>query len=174
MWTREGPYELDWATLGTMLACIVADIRADGFAPSVIIGVARGGLVPAGHLACALDIPTVRTVRARRTSTDDQYSPKQPPQLDSALSGIGPGASVLIVDDIVGTGATAEMVHDHVLASGVAEADTRFAALVRNHRASFRPDYCPGIADDWIIFPWEAGWGATPGARPFVLQDHGR
>lgn len=172
MWTRQGPYELSWEALGAVLGRIADDVRADGFDPGVVLGVARGGLPAASYLACALDVPVLHTVRVRRTRGDSQYAAKQPPRLESGeLPGVKPGTKILIVDDIVGTGATAELVREHLATMGVAEPDIRFAALVRNHRSSYRPDYCPAVADDWIVFPWEPGWGRTPGARPFPLRD---
>ncbi|MFE6101429.1 phosphoribosyltransferase [Streptomyces laurentii] len=174
MWTRRGPYELSWETLGTMLERIAADVRAEGFAPDVVLGVARGGLPAASYLTCVLDAPVLRTVRVRRTRDDGQYAAKQAPELEAAeLPGVGAGTKVLVVDDIVGTGATAEAVRAHLLGLGVAERDLRFAALVRNHRADYRPDHCPAVIDDWIVFPWEEGWGRTAGARPLPLPEGG-
>ncbi|WP_055494242.1 phosphoribosyltransferase [Streptomyces sp. TP-A0356] len=172
MWTRQGPYELGWSDLGAALDRIAAAVRADGFAPDVVLGVARGGLLAASYLTCALDVPLMRTVRVRRTSDDSQYAAKRPPLLDQE-EGPAPksGTAVLVVDDIVGTGATADVVRSHLLASGVAAADIRFAALVRNHRSGYVPDYCPAVVDDWVVFPWEQGWGSTPGVRPFPLGE---
>ncbi|MEV3874166.1 phosphoribosyltransferase family protein [Streptomyces sp. NPDC049906] len=171
MWTRQGPYELGWEDLGTLLARIADGIRKEGFVPDVVIGVARGGLPAASHLTCVLDVPVLHTVRVRRTESDARYAAKLAPRLESAeLPGVGPGTKVLVVDDVVGTGATADLVRDHLLGLGVDPSDLRFAALVRNHRSGYRPDHCPAVIDDWIVFPWERGWGRTADVRPLVLR----
>ncbi|MFF5727167.1 phosphoribosyltransferase [[Kitasatospora] papulosa] len=172
MWARQGAYQLSWDSLGRMLGRIADDVRAEGFAPDVVLGVARGGLPAASHLACVLDVPVLHTVRVRRTRDDAQYAAKQAPELESAdLPAVGPGTKVLVVDDIVGTGATAEVVRGHLLGLGVAERDIRFAALVRNHRSEYLPDHCPVVIDDWIVFPWEKGWSRTAASRPLPLPE---
>ncbi|MEU3145740.1 MULTISPECIES: phosphoribosyltransferase [unclassified Streptomyces] len=173
MWTRQGPYELSWDDLKEVLDRIVEAVRADGFTPGAVLGVARGGLLAASYLTCALDVPVMHTVRVRRTRDDSQYAAKRPPLLEQE----GPApvftGPVLVVDDIVGTGATWDVVRSHLSAAGVAAADVRFASLVRNHRCGHVPDYCPAVVDDWVVFPWEQGWGRTPGVRPFPLGEAG-
>ncbi|MEV7975581.1 phosphoribosyltransferase family protein [Streptomyces sp. NPDC086519] len=171
MWTRQGPYELGWDDLRTALDRIAAALRADGFVPGAVLAVARGGLVAASYLTCVLDAPVMRVVRVRRTRDDSQYAAKQPPLLEQEGPALEPGTPVLVVDDIVGTGATADVVRSHLLAAGFEAADLRFAALVRNHRSGFVPDYCPAVVDDWVVFPWEQGWSRTPGVRPFPLDE---
>ncbi|MEU4656396.1 phosphoribosyltransferase family protein [Streptomyces sp. NPDC023723] len=170
MWTRQGPYELGWDGLKEMLDRIVAAVRADGFVPDAVLGVARGGLLAAGYLTCALDVPRMHTVRVRRTHDDSQYAAKRPPLLEREGPAPEAGSTVLVVDDIVGTGATWDLVSADLTAAGVAAADVRLAALVRNHRCAVVPDYCPAVVDDWVVFPWEQGWGRTPGARPLLLD----
>jgi hypoxanthine phosphoribosyltransferase len=160
MWRRLGPYGLTWPDLGVLLDRIAAGIRADGFAPDVVCPVARGGLVAGGYLATVLDLPKLHVVRVRRTTSDDRYADKQPAVLDVvAPATLGPDSTVLVVDDIVGTGATAELVERHLAEYGVQE--VRTAALVRNHRSAFQPRYCPLVVDDWVVFPWEAAPDTT-------------
>ncbi|MER6010824.1 phosphoribosyltransferase [Streptomyces bluensis] len=171
MWTRQGPYELGWDDLRRALDRIAGAVSADGFVPDVVLGVARGGLLAASYLTCALHVPLMRTVRVRRTRDDSRYAAKRPPLLEQEGPAPEPGTAVLVVDDIVGTGATWDVVRSYLLAAGIAAADVRFAALVRNHRSGYVPDYCPAVADDWVVFPWEQGWGRTPGVRPLPLGE---
>ncbi|WP_330460393.1 phosphoribosyltransferase domain-containing protein [Streptomyces sp. NBC_00820] len=171
MWSRQGAYELSWHDLGTALDSIARSVRADGFTPDVVLGVARGGLLAASYLTCALDVPQMSLVRVRRTRDDSQYAAKRPPLLEQEGPVPKPGTAVLVVDDIVGTGATADVVREHLRTAGVTDTDVRFAALVRNHRSGYVPDYCPAVVDDWVVFPWEQGWGRTAGTRPFPLGE---
>ncbi|MGW1954879.1 phosphoribosyltransferase [Streptomyces sp. NPDC001920] len=168
MWTRQGPYLLDMATFGRLLEDIAGEVRAAGFVPDAVLAVARGGLAAGGYLTCALDVPVMHTVRVRRTADDSRYAAKQRPVVDASGSlGLGAGDKVLVVDDIVGTGATADAVLEFLAARGVAREDVRFAAVVRNHRSGYVPDHCPAVVDDWIVFPWETARESTEDCRPF-------
>lgn len=168
MWTRQGPYLLDMATFGGLVEDIADEVRAAGFVPDAVLAVARGGLAAAGYLTCALDVPVMHTVRVRRTADDSRYAAKQRPVVDtSGPLGLGAGDRVLVVDDIVGTGATADAVLAHLAAAGVAAEDVRFAAVVRNHRSGYVPDHCPAVVDDWIVFPWETARESIEDCRPF-------
>lgn len=166
MWSRQGPYVLDWPDLGHALANLAGEVRTAAFAPTVVYAIARGGLVAAAYLTAVLDAGRMETVRVRRTEDDTQYAAKRRPALDRAgRAEPGPEDHVLVVDDIVGTGATAELVMRHLGELGVTE--VRFAALVRNHLSPFLPDHCGFVVDDWVVFPWERGWhDRPPGWRP--------
>ncbi|GHH76908.1 phosphoribosyltransferase [Streptomyces sulfonofaciens] len=171
MWSRQGPYLLDWTSYGEIVGSIAARVRADGFRPDVVLAVARGGLAPAGYLTCALDVPVMETIRVRTTTDDSRYAAKRRPAVDTARPlELSPGARVLVVDDIVGTGATADAVLGRLADVGVAAGDVRFAALVRNHRCRYVPDYCPVVIDDWIVFPWETEREPTDNCRPLPAE----
>lgn len=166
IWTREGPYVLEWADVGAFLERLADELRCSGFRPTVVHAVARGGLLAAAYLATVLDVPRQTSVRVRRTTSEDQYASKQAPMVDGPRpTDLRADDRVLVVDDIVGTGDTARAVRDQLVGIGVAR--HRFAALVRNHRCSFPVDHCAFVADDWVVFPWERAWSdRPPGWRP--------
>lgn len=170
MWTRQGPYLLDWTVFGVLADVLTQAVRADGFVPDVILAIARGGLVPGGYLACALDVPTTCVVRVRRTADDSRYAAKQSPVIDEWDDRIILGSRILIVDDIVGTGVTAHALLENLTATGIAEDAVRFASLVRNQQSGFLPHYCAAAIDDWIVFPWELDREPTGTCRSF--PDH--
>jgi uncharacterized protein len=161
MWTRKGPYVLEWEDVGRILSGIERDVVASGFRPTVVFAVARGGLVAASYLAAVLGAPRMAAVRVMRTTSDDRYAAKQHPVIEPFGDGrLTADDRVLVVDDIVGTGVTAELVRGHVAAAGVTE--TRFATLVRNHLTTTAVDFEGFVADDWVVFPWEEGWRSRP------------
>lgn len=171
MWSRQGPYLLDWASFGTLVEDLADQVRAEGFVPDAVLALARGGLTPAGHLTCALDVPATHVVRVRRTADDSRYATKNPPVIDSAAPlPLAAGQRVLVVDDIVGTGETATVILGHLSAAGLAPDDVRFAAVVRNHRSAYVPEYCAAVIDDWIVFPWETTRESTADCRPFPAE----
>ncbi|MCX5008338.1 phosphoribosyltransferase family protein [Streptomyces sp. NBC_00638] len=168
MWSRQGAYLLDWASFGQLTDDIADAVRAEGFAPDAVLAVARGGLTAAGYLTCALDAPVMHTVRVRRTADDSRYAAKQQPVVEaSAGLALKPGDKILVVDDIVGTGATADVVLAFLAEQGIAGDDVRFAAVVRNHLSAYVPDFCPAVIDDWIVFPWETTRESLDKCRPF-------
>ena len=167
IWSGAGPYRMTWSDFGVLADRLAARIAADGFRPDVVCGVARGGLVPAAHLAIALDVERLHVVRVRRTADDAVYAAKVEARLRVLTPGGLSGArDVLIVDDIVGTGATAALVESHVRSA--AAGDVRLAALARNGRSGHRPDYRGVDVDDWVVFPWET---ADAAARPLDLAE---
>ncbi|PJE97393.1 phosphoribosyltransferase [Streptomyces carminius] len=171
MWSRRGPYLLDWGSFGELVGDLAAQVRADGFAPDCVLAVARGGLAAAGALTCILDVPVMHTVRVRRTADDSRYAAKREPVVEaSGHSAPLPGDRVLVVDDIVGTGVTADAVAGYLATAGVPDGGVRLAALVRNHRSARTPDYCSAVIDDWIVFPWEADREPVEGCRPFPAE----
>ncbi|GAA4888750.1 hypothetical protein H7X46_23440 [Pseudonocardia sp. C8] len=149
-------------------------------AVSAVIGIAHGGTTPARHIAARLGLQT-HTVRASHNTTDAPYSPATgtvtcdlnswQPSAPTRLAG-----TVLVVDDICGSGATFTAVLD--VLRPFAEPDTRFltCALCRNRGAYTPPDlYCWDVAD-WVVFPWEdvpAGQPTTPLPYPnqVIIRD---
>lgn len=130
---------------------------------STVIGIARGGTTPARRIAAALGL-TARSVRAQHNSTDAPYAAATGTvSCDTSWLRMQPGerfaGTVLLVDDICGTGATFTAVRDALHAW--AEPATRFltCALCRNRAAATLPTlpdlYCWEVAD-WVVFPWEA------------------
>ncbi|MDA8232049.1 MAG: xanthine phosphoribosyltransferase [Magnetospirillum sp.] len=111
-----------------------------------IVAIARGGLVPAALLARDLDIRLVETVCI---STYDDRA-RGTPEVLKALSGDGQGW--LVVDDLVDSGATAELVRAML-------PKAHFATLYAKPEGRPQVDTFVAEVDQrvWIIFPWEAG-----------------
>ncbi|MFI5959870.1 phosphoribosyltransferase [Cryptosporangium sp. NPDC051539] len=142
---------LTWDRFGTAsreLATLVAD---DGYRPDLVLAIARGGLLPAGALAYALDVKNVATINVEfYTGVDERLAvpvmlPPVPEVVDIA------GARVLIVDDVADTGRTLEVVYDFC-AAHVAEART--AVLYEKPHSAVRCEYVWRRTDRWINFPW--------------------
>ncbi|MFB9729684.1 phosphoribosyltransferase [Haloechinothrix salitolerans] len=147
---------------------------------SAVIGIAHGGTTPARRIAARLGVQA-HIIRASHNATDAPYSPATgtvtcdlsswQPSTPTRLVG-----TVLVVDDICGTGATFTAVLDALRPR--TEPDTRFltCALCRNHGAPIPPDlYCWDVAD-WVIFPWEdipAGHPTTslPPVKQVIIRD---
>jgi uncharacterized protein len=122
--------------------------------PGLVVGIARGGVELARFLGGWFGVP-VCTVTARHNVSDGPYA-----EMASAVevAGILPdaaaGGTVLIADDICGTGDTFTTVVDHV-AGQLGHVRIRTVALCRNNGAAFTPDAWVWNVADWVAFPWE-------------------
>lgn len=145
----------------------VGDFRAD-----VVVGIARGGLVPATMLSHYLGKPLQTINYSLRDNMVSHIS-----EVNDIATKIIAGESVLLVDDICDSGDTLRKVVDEV-ASLVERSKTesrplldwedRFKVAVLWNNTSqdvFEADYVGreiSRADDerWVIFPYEEWWKA--------------
>ncbi|MFT4619925.1 MAG: xanthine phosphoribosyltransferase [Sulfitobacter sp.] len=127
--------------------------RLDGHGPEdgawkAVVAITRGGMAPAMIVARELDIRMVDTISVRSYNHQAQSEPKVIKAPD--MSVVGDGTGVLIIDDLVDTGKTLEVVRKHMPKAHVA---TVYA------KPSGRPMVDTFITevsqDTWIFFPWD-------------------
>lgn len=140
-----------WNQVYRMLLNQAEKICNSSFKPDVVVGVSRGGLVPARILSDLLENSNLATVRAESRQTD--RGDRMNPVLIQALSMPVAGKKLLVVDDVADTGRSLCMVKKHVLQH---EADaTRVATLYYKPWSTVKPDYYEKETERWIIFPWD-------------------
>lgn len=113
-----------------------------------VVAITRGGMVPACIVARELDIRTVDTVSVKSYDHQTQADAHILKRPDPAV--VGDGAGVLIVDDLVDTGRTLELVKAEYPKAHIATvyAKPKGEALVDT--------YITGVSQDtWIFFPWD-------------------
>jgi hypothetical protein len=144
---------MTWADLGDGARELAAQVAADGYEPSLIVGIARGGLLAAGALSYALELKNAFTMNVEFYTGIDERLPVPmllPPVPDLvALQ----DQRVLIADDVADTGQTLVLVKEF-LAGKVREA--RVAVLYEKPRSVVRCEYVWRRTDRWIDFPWSA------------------
>jgi hypoxanthine phosphoribosyltransferase len=144
---------MTWEELGRGTRELAGTIHADGYAPDMVLAIARGGLLVAGALGYALDVKNTFTMNVEfYTGVDERLEmpmilPPVPDLVDFSET------RVLIADDVADTGATLELVKDF-LEDKVAQ--TRCAVLYEKPRSSVRCEYVWRRTDRWITFPWSA------------------
>jgi len=122
------------------------------FKPDLIVGLMRGGVIPAIHLSHILDCP----VKAIEWSTrDSKITDKK--QLDKIAVMAEQGSKVLIVDDIVDSGKTMREIKERMFDT---RDNVKYAALWFNPSQNTTVDFLcwkvdRAIDDRWVIFPWE-------------------
>ena len=144
---------MTWAELGVGSRELAAQVAADGFDPSLILGIARGGLLTAGALSYALDVKNAFSINVEFYTGVDERLPVPmllPPVPDPVDLH---DQRVLIADDVADTGATLALVKEF-LAGKVREA--RIAVLYEKPRSTVRSEYVWRRTDRWIDFPWSS------------------
>jgi hypoxanthine phosphoribosyltransferase len=127
----------------------------DKYDPNVIVGIARGGLVPGLMMSHWMNKPFKPIIAALRDFPEwEDYLPRK---TDSR---------VLIVDDICDSGATFDKLEKGLKARSKEldrNLEVRFATLWWNNECEYEPYYyVQELAKDstntWIFFPWENWW----------------
>jgi len=130
-------------------------VTDSGWRPEFIIGIGRGGLVPAVYISHQLDVPML--------SID--HSAKVPGFADELLGKVAAmsaeGRRLLFVDDINDTGGTIEHIRTLLAGQGCDAGNLRFAMLINNVRSRATAEiWAQEIDRDqdkrWFVFPWEA------------------
>lgn len=134
---------------------IAAAVAADHWRPTCIIGVGRGGLVPAVYLSHASGLPTLSCDLSSNVKdfADDV--------LIRLAARTHEGERLLFVDDINDSGRTIGLLRDRLAEAGAVKGTIRFATLLDNIASAQRVDYRARTLDrtvtkDWFVFPWEA------------------
>ncbi|MEW5997135.1 MAG: phosphoribosyltransferase [Candidatus Micrarchaeota archaeon] len=142
---------LSWDGTAKLCERLASSVSASGFRPGVIVGISRGGLVPARLLSDILGISGLYVIRVS-FYTGVGRAAAAPEILQPLPSRLG-GKRVLLVDDVSDTGKSLAVAKRHVQEMGAAE--VRVATLHFKPRSEFRPDFFVEETDAWIVYPWE-------------------
>jgi uncharacterized protein len=144
-----------WADLDAWTGTVAEKVRIAGRTPDVIVGLTRGGWVPARLVADRLGVKRLLTLQTAHwgvTATKNGHA-----SLTERLSGSVDGASVLVVDDITDTGESLGLAVEHIRSQGQ---PTRIETATYLHITHSRvvPDYyaeeVPAERWVWVVFPW--------------------
>lgn len=123
-----------------------------------VVAIARGGLVPATIVARELNIRTVESVAVKSYDHRAQGVIKVLKPIDAEiLKKCREGAKILIVDDLVDTGATARIVRDMLPGA-------HFATVYAKPKGRDMVDtFITEVSQDtWIFFPWDLDVAYVP------------
>ena len=127
--------------------------RLDGKGPDdgawrAIVAITRGGMAPAMIIARELDVRTVDTISIKSYDHQDQLDAKVLKHPDAGMMGDGTG--ILIIDDLVDSGKTLEVVR-------ALYPKAHFATVYAKPKGEPQVDtFITGVSQDtWIFFPWD-------------------
>lgn len=164
----------DWQQIERWCQRIALDILKTDWRPDYIVGITRGGLVPATILSHLLDIKMHSLDVSLRHGTDSLESNcwmaedafGYPDSVDPVAR-----KNILIVDDINDTGATIEWIKNDWQSNccpreteewnSIWNRSVRFAVVVNNLASKEQIDWCATDINKeedprWIVFPWES------------------
>lgn len=144
-------YLVSWEEAYRLSKILARKIKRSGFKPDIVIGIARGGLVPA-RIVCDFllqrDLAAIKVEHWGIAATLGKAEIKFPLPVDIS------GKKVLIVDDVVDTGDTHAVSVDYIKGKNPSEVKT--AVLHYKASSSTVPDYWAEKQEEWkwIIYPW--------------------
>ena len=143
-----------WNTHIQAINSLGEEILASDWKPTAILGISRGGLIPAAMLSYILDVRVIQVVRVQHY--DEQNKP-----LDSGpkfVDDLQPFAKtqietdrLLVVDEIIDTGETLKLVLDAVRPQAT---EVKVAALYVRSNKQTAADWFWRVEDEWVVFPW--------------------
>lgn len=126
---------------------------------TAMVMITRGGIIPGGLLAEAMDITHVLTAAVNfpaQLANDQEKLMAWPDFLQFPADELLRGRPTLIVDDVWGSGRTITAVRNRVSAAGgFPETCVLHFNPYRNLFGSARPDYYAAVTDAYMIYPWE-------------------
>jgi hypoxanthine phosphoribosyltransferase len=140
-----------WNKIYAMLLSQAEKIRKSGFKPNIIVGITRGGWIPARVLSDLLEIPDFATVRVEFYLGVAET--RNEPALTQGVSAGVSGKKALVVDDVADTGKSLQLAKEHLLRQGATE--VRIATLYYKPFSVAKPDYFEKETRRWVVFPWE-------------------
>jgi hypoxanthine phosphoribosyltransferase len=164
----------NWAQTEGAVISLARDLQKSNWRPDYIVGLTRGGLVPAVMLSQYLEVPMHALKVSLRDGGDTESNCWMAEDAYGYNGEVGKpvAKNILIVDDINDSGSTIAWIKqdwrssclpndarwDHVWGQNV-----RFAVLTDNLASDETVDYSvwevnKGEEDCWLVFPWEEFW----------------
>jgi hypoxanthine phosphoribosyltransferase len=152
---------LTWEDVDKLVDVLIPQLRSVGGIDAMVM-ITRGGIVPGGLLAEALDITRVLTAAVSFSNdlTADEGLKVWPKFLQFPEDELLRGLRVLTVDDVWGSGRTSTAVRSRCEAAGA----TAYTCVFHfnPYRSLFvkaEPDFYGAVTDAHIIYPWETDRG---------------
>lgn len=141
---------LVWSKVDEAIWTLVDHVRKE-YNVDIIVGIARGGLIPAVRMSHIMDNILMRVMDVKFYTDIERHT--EMPEITVPLTEPVQGKNVLIVDDVADTGKTLKVVKEDIIEKGAR--DVKIAVIAKKPKSIVDPDYYIFQTDKWIIFPWE-------------------
>lgn len=155
-------YRFTWLEADTLTRKVAEAVRKTEFMPDLVVGIARGGCVPAVHLSHLLGVRPFSSLLIQTTTSNEAYASR----LASPRIVHGPELQdlselrILIIDDAASTGVTIGAARK--FAESKRAAEVRCAVLAQDTTVTQEElafsrtqiDYLGTDVNAWAILPW--------------------
>ena len=141
--------KVSWADIHSFNDSILRQLKADNIKIDSILGIARGGMIPATMLSYKLETPYLDMLGVRTRDVDDTQFYGNPNLV----------GNVLIVDDINDSGKTFNEVNKylHLHFDRGEVKNVYYCACIKRTGTKFETGFY-GVefeGDNWYVFPWD-------------------
>jgi hypothetical protein len=140
-----------WSQIYDMLLSQAQKILVQDYKADIVVGVSRGGLVPARILTDLLETPELAAIQI--SFYQDIAQPIQEPHLKQTLAVPIEDKRVLLVDEIADTGGSLKLAQTYLHQQGALE--TKTATLYLKPQSITIPDFYEKQTSAWVVFPWD-------------------
>jgi len=142
---------LSWKDIEGQCLALARKVKEQGSDFDLVVGVTRGGLIPARILCDILDFEELYTVGVKFyqgiAETEEKPRIIHPVQIDIS------GKRVLLVDDIADTGKSLTLAKKHLEENSARKVEV--VTLVKKPHSEFTPELFAYETPAWVVFPWE-------------------
>ncbi|MGC8585325.1 MAG: phosphoribosyltransferase [Thermoplasmata archaeon] len=145
---------VSWHDIERWVDDIIKKMEMDSYEPEIIIGMARGGIVPARIVSDRFQQKNLYTIKTEHwgiTATVDGQA-----KIVQGLPVDINNRDIIIVDDITDTGQSMKLAYEYV--KSLNPKSVKSSTLLHITRSVFKPDYFSQEVHEsdwaWFIFPW--------------------
>ncbi len=143
--------KLTWEKIELMCEKLANQIKGSGFKPEVLIGISRGGWIPARIISDMLGVYRVASIGVVFYKGVGKTLDK--PKLTQELNVDIRGKRVLLIDDVADSGESLMLAKEKALA--LAPSQLKTATLNYKPMSKIRPDFFVEETTSWLVYPWE-------------------
>ena len=149
----------NWSQIDSLIQNIYQQLKDENFCPDLIIGIARGGLIPATKLSYLFNCRNFGAIQYQRTTNDASFSliNDQNKYIGDYLPE-GDFKNILIVDDIIVKGLIFNDAIELISSYYTNLVEIRGAFVFYQYEGDLKKNivYAKKIAKDiWVEYPWE-------------------
>lgn len=161
-----------WNQIHRIVENATRDVVRSDFTPTAVVGIARGGWIPARCVADFLEIDNLTSVKIDHYQGTDKTDDAEL-QFETR-SEATEGEDVLLVDDIVDTGKTLSKAIDDIESGRAREA--RSLTIHSLPSSEIEPGYVGKQYEEfhWVIYPWNVTEDVNQVVNNVITQKEGK